>query len=55
MMRAMTWQWSFYIQIFCTLPLWVIILLTPKEYLELNSGGGEDADTEDEKELTPSS
>ena len=36
MMRIATWKWSFYTQIFCILPIWVVLALTPKSYLDLD-------------------
>ena len=36
MMRILTWKWSFYIQILSTVPLWIILAVTPKSYLDLD-------------------
>lgn len=41
MIDNMTWKWSFYIQILITIPLWIIISLTPKSYLELDNADEE--------------
>lgn len=41
MIDYMTWKWSFYIQILITIPLWIIISLTPKSYLELDNADEE--------------
>ena len=37
MIRLLTWEWSFYLQIFATVPLWIFIAFTPNELLEVNS------------------
>ena len=34
--QVVTWQWAFYIQILVTVPLCLIIALTPLKYLDLN-------------------
>ena len=39
----MSWQWSFYVQILVTIPLWLTILVTPLRYLDLN-GDEDDAE-----------
>ena len=37
MIRLLTWEWSFYLQIIATVPLWLFIVFTPNELLEVNS------------------
>ena len=36
MVKNFTWEWSFYIQVFTTVPLFLVILFTPFKYLDLN-------------------
>ncbi len=43
LISTMTWQWSFYVQILVTIPVWFAILVTPLRYLDLN-GDEDDVD-----------
>jgi len=40
MIRLLSWEWSFYLQVLATVPVWLILLMTPQEYLEVNSDAG---------------
>lgn len=34
--QSLSWKWSFYVQVLATIPLFVILLLTPSKYLDLS-------------------